>query len=133
MKWIKQWSIFEGFNTDDYYQEIDYEEWYDQRLNRLNISDNLNNRIKNLFDSRSDYQKQDSQGIFKQALLAGSVIYVDKKDKKGTLCEIKISLNDDDWYYVYIYNEVRDKRSSGYYKCDQFDGLKKLLKDKEVI
>jgi hypothetical protein len=122
MKHIKQWSIFEGFNTDDYYQEIDYEEWYDQRLNRLNISDNLNNRIKNLFDSRSDYQKQDSKG---------SVIYVDKKDKKdkkGTLCEIKISLNDDDWYYVYIYNEVRE-----YYKCDQFDGLKKLLKDKGII
>jgi hypothetical protein len=28
MKHIKKWSIFEGFNTDDYYQEIDYEEWF---------------------------------------------------------------------------------------------------------
>jgi len=124
---MKHIRLFEGFNTDDYYQEIDYEEWYDQRLNRLNISDNLNNRIKNLFDSRSDYQKQDSQG---------SVIYVDKnvyftQSSLVNFIYINISLNDYDWYYVYIYNEVRDKRS--YYKCDQFDGLKKLLKDKGII
>jgi len=127
MKHIKQWSIFEGFNTDDYYQEIDYEEWFSQRLNRLYISDNLNNRIKNLFDSSFDYQKQDSQG---------SVIYVDKKEGREDI-EVKIMINDDEWYYVDISIIYNDNGSmfdlGGSYKCDQFDGLKKLLKDKEVI
>jgi hypothetical protein len=116
MKHIKQWSIFEGFNTDDYYQEIEYNEWFAQRLNRLYISDNLNNRIKNLFDSSFDYQKQDSQG---------SVIYVDIKED----IEVIIMINDDEWYYVYLLSN----NYSGYYKCDQFDGLKKLLKDKGII
>jgi hypothetical protein len=127
MKHIKQWSIFEGFNTDDYYQEIEYNEWFSQRLNRLYISDNLNNRIKNLFDSSFDYQKLDNQG---------SIIFVDKKEGREenriVSIEVKIMINDDDWYYVDISN-ILDFNSSGYYKCDQFDGLKKLLKDKEVI
>jgi len=127
MKHIKQWSIFEGFNTDDYYQEIEYNEWFTQRLNRLYISDNLNNRIKNLFDSSFDYQKQDSQG---------SVIYVDKKEGREDI-EVKIMINDDEWYYVDISIIYNDNGSmfdlGGSYKCDQFDGLKKLLKDKEVI
>ena len=129
---MKHIRLFEGFNTDDYYQEIEWNEWFSQRLNRLYISDNLNNRIKNLFDTTGDdgprtlyrkttYQKVDGQG---------SVIYVDKiKIYQGTLCEIKISLNDDEWYYVAIEKEPEDT----FYKCDQFDGLKKLLKDKEII
>lgn len=115
---MKHIKLYEGFNNDDYYQEIDYEEWFTQRLNRLNISDTLNNRIKNLFDT-NDYQKVDGRG---------SVIYV-YKICQGNLCEIKISLNDDEWYYVALEREPEDT----FYKCDQFDGLKKLLKDKEII
>ena len=132
MKHIKQWSIFEGFNTDDYYQEIEWNEWFAQRLNRLYISDNLNNRIKNLFDSSFDYQKLDNQG---------SIIFVDKKEGREDIVynaiEVKIMINDDEWYYVDISIIYNDNGSmfdlGGYYKCDQFDGLKKLLKDKEII
>jgi len=119
---MKHIKLYEGFNNDEYYQEIEYDEYFAQRVNRLNISDNLNNRIKDLFDTYlgNDYLKVDGQG---------SVIYVDSKDDKGTLCEIKISLNDDEWYYVALEKEPEDT----FYKCDQFEGLKKLLKDKEVI
>ena len=128
---MKHIKLYEGFNTDDYYQEIEYNEWFAQRVNRLNISDNLNNRIKDLFDTTGDddprtpYRKVDGQG---------SVIYVDKM-YQGTLCEIKIytriwiSFNDDEWYYVALEKEPEDT----FYKCDQFDGLKKLLKDKGII
>ena len=122
---MKHIKLYEGFNNDDYYQEIDYEEWFAQRLNRLNISDTLNNRIKNLFDTNDrniDYRighlSSGNQGS----------VRVDKMCQ-GILCEIKISLNDDEWYYVALEREPEDT----FYKCDQFDGLKKLLKDKEII
>ena len=43
----------------------------------------------------------------------------------------------DEWFYVIIYPDNPDNRTLGkegtLYKCDQFDGLKKLLKDKEII
>jgi hypothetical protein len=43
----------------------------------------------------------------------------------------------DEWFYVIIYPDNPDNRTLGkegtLYKCDQFDGLKKLLKDKGII
>ena len=125
-------KLFESFENNDYYQETDYYEWLAAFGDRLYISDSLNNRIKNLFDSSFDHQKfgylkKDSQG---------SVIFVDKLNydlPTSISYEMKISLNDDEWYYVYVYTEDYIRRKTTYYKCDQFHGLEKLLKDKKII
>jgi hypothetical protein len=134
-------KLFEMFNKDDYYVSITFEEWGTAFENRLSISDNLNNRIKNLFDPSFYCQKSDSELSSSSILWRGSYISVDNVtnlndyvQKLRYRLEMKISLNDDEWYYVYLYTDHRLRgRSSEYYKCDQLHGLEKLLKDKKII
>ena len=58
------------------------------------------------------------------------LIEINKKKEFDNWYVIKVN---DDWYYIYrcTYGESGD--ISEYYRCDRFDGLMKLLKDKELI
>ena len=44
--------------------------------------------------------------------------------------EVFISKYDDEWYRVEYYKSVSLRYKIEYYKCDQFDGVIKFLKDK---
>ena len=56
-------------------------------------------------------------------------IYIDLKKVNGEEDQpfIEIIKLEDDWFYVKDYHEIT------YYKCDQWDGVLKLLKDIHII
>lgn len=117
-------KLFESFNTEDYYQEISFSEYmYNLRM-RTTISDILHNNFLSLFDM----SKWREIGPYLHNDELNSVMISNPIEET----DIGISVLDDDWYLVRL---VSHQSSDGdtYWKCDQMDGLKKLLKDKKYM
>jgi hypothetical protein len=122
-------KLFEMFGTDDYYQEISSDDWLYHRNNTLSIiSDNLNEKIKKLILSTQKFTESGYR-ISGPPRLEGSIIVIDNID-----IDMRISLDDDEWYFVWFEEKItKSTIRIKYYKCDQFEGLVKFLKDKEII
>jgi hypothetical protein len=154
MRWIK---LFEGFGRDEYYQEISSDEYQ----NLLGETDDKHTRFINTF-SFNEKEIDDIKSSIKSPLQVyvlnkNEWIYIfqymnreefDKpRERTGHWAAVYnrwgISKLDDEWYLVEGYINWVDSekgRSGGvmeaisyYYKCDQFEGLMELLKDKEII
>jgi hypothetical protein len=119
-------KYFEGFGGD-YYEEIDVDDYYD----------NLDRRIKIHVVPRSSIKK--ISGLFSWGVDVDdnndiiSVICPPTMARRG--CEYGIFLYevDDEYFYVCVTKYFDGESFTYYYRCDQFDGLKKLLKDKGII
>ena len=127
-------KLFESFTTDEYYQEISSDEWLYHRNNTLSIiSDNLNEKIKKLILNTSKFTESGYR-IVGPPRLEGTIIVIDNID-----IDTRISLDDDEWFFVWFEEKILAKSAVAgiswikYYKCDQFSGLVKFLKDKEII
>lgn len=92
------------------------------------LSDNEIEKILNYFPNK---EKIDKQILFLKSVYKKSLCIKDKNNKPFIGwggCNI-FKLNDE-WFIVEEIGRFDDERS--YYKCDQMDGLKKLIDDKYV-
>jgi hypothetical protein len=126
-------KLFESFTTDDYYKKLNYEEYQE---------------LYNFYDNKEAFNKNEVN-FFNN--LTGDKIRIDfwRKQKKHTsvrtssfddsdevaLCilnkyiYVNLTKLKDNYYIVNFY--AGGRYTSEYYRCDQFDGLLKLLKDKK--
>jgi hypothetical protein len=114
--------LFEGFNTDEYYTNIDIATYDELVSNTIDMSDrDIEIITKNLkYEWRQD-----------KALL----IYPDPNNKSVWVLIIEL---EDDWFLVDFNLTYRVGVNWGpfnrtLYKCDQIEGLLKLLKDKDYL
>jgi hypothetical protein len=116
-------KLFEAFNTDDYYTIVDQQTWYELMNNTIDIR-GYYNRIKNSI--HEDYY------LCKLMDQVELVIIIVPYSEKGL--NINIIRTDDEWFYVRI-NKYPYINNSDLivYKCDQIEGVMKLLKDLNII
>ena len=118
MKYLK---LYENHNP--YYQKISIDEWESwvvtYRDNDVAFSDIEKEKLKSIL-SKSKY-KYNTSNMFKGYLR----IYNDT-NKKG-LMEIEAYVSSNEWYYVTSSYWSTDFE---YFKCDQFEGLIQLIKEK---
>jgi hypothetical protein len=128
----------ESFDASDYYQEI---------------SPTDESRMKKVFDSFEERYITELIELFNQELPPGheyrmeDVIRLVTSGKNKDVVYLKFILDMsrhiiigqlvDEWFMVSIYNNDK-KNIQGFperivYKCDQFEGLVKLLQDKDII
>jgi hypothetical protein len=136
--------INEGFNTDDYYQEINDVEW--DRFDPIMMTKSTIEKIQKIIPSVKLHQgTRDCEFIRYGKLLKFNRFSFEKKTeikqwysmtgKKYEIIGLSIFETEDEYFYV-SYSKRIDKDNVAIietYKCDQLDGLKKLLKDKEII
>ena len=140
---MKHIRLFEGFNTDDYYHEINDVEW--DRFDPIMMTKSTIDKIKNLIPSAELHEgNQHCEFIRDGKLIKFNRLSYEKKTeikqewyyiKKYEIIGLSIFETEDEYFYV-SYNKRIDKDNVAkieIYKCDQLDGLKKLLKDKEII
>ncbi len=159
MRYLNTYRLFESNN--DYYQEIDRLQFSNEDrviFNKTDISNIINlfnkkrSKIANLFNKSNcnPFIFKRSKGLRNDAL-----ILLNEKYRKDNERYIKYSLdmdmdirlimiyiNDifvcniemgiDEWYYLRIPNEYNVTNMFNF-KCDQWDGLVKCLKDKNII
>jgi hypothetical protein len=139
MKHIKTWrslnALFEAFKTEDYYQEINHQEYVDllgtyvewsdedEESLRRRVTDSDLNKLKKLFSDRPVLPYRVDDDGFKDE--SGDGVYVDGSYVDTESVNIWIDSLEDDWYLV--------STPCGYYKCDQWDGLIRLLSDKGYL
>jgi hypothetical protein len=143
-------KLFEGFNTNDYYRKISIIEFIETPI--LDISDRIISKIKNLgldivklqsakISNSIAYKTVNigytrlGRGSFKEPDAGANevvtiieceddyfIVQFNNKIPINVLRILNLDLNDDVRNYK-IYN----------YKCDQWDGLVKFLKDTKII
>jgi hypothetical protein len=114
---------------DEFYKEIDQDKFieYVQAYNRITFDEKLYNKVTSLFinkpgiewsgnyvnikDTRRDINPWTVSDILSKTL--------NRKLTYG----IDISVDDDEWFYVM----VRGLEKTYFYKCDQIEGLRKLI------
>ncbi len=110
-------------SSNEYYKSVDYNEWIDVIFSKsIHFEERYINNIENRL--KTEFKIIQPDGNY----------YIEIKHYK---CDYEIGQCQDEWFYVR--KEVRDimsgpyNESYDYYKCDQFDGLLKFLKDYNVI
>ena len=111
--------------SNDYYTNVEYNEYSDIYSNYVQFEqkyiDIINSRLK------SEYKIE-----ILHRYLTEDIIIDGGQWRKYEICQCG-----DEWFY--IKKEVQDimsgpyNESYNYYKCDQFDGLIKFLKDYSII
>ena len=128
---MKHIRLFEGFETEDYYIIIDNEYYYDELQERVEMSNVTINRIKELFSEQIDHPFTHWDIDIGNMLDVINIWdHFPTQNIQGKY-EIQIFETIDEYYYIYINNYK--EHYTDYYKCDQFEGLVKLLKDKSII
>jgi hypothetical protein len=112
MKWLK---LFEGFETDDYYKEVSEDEYDELSTSHVKFTTYEKEAIKKYFHQVS------------RGLVEVEERYINPKEyfliSYNHKVRMAISKIDDEWFMVLLYEKGR------YYKCDQIEGLKKLIED----
>jgi hypothetical protein len=122
MKWMK---LFEGFENGDLFQYIDNGDYWDNQDSRIEMSSSTIRIISELFNNWDIEIGDDND-----------VIYLDNVDIpiKNYRYEIRLYEVYDEYFYINITRCYHNGGSFNIsYKCDQFEGLVELLKDKNII
>jgi hypothetical protein len=113
-------KLFESF-TDDYYKEITYDEWghsfimmTESTIKKIRYFLLTNYGISAILTHKKDPSRDWVQNF----------LSYESGDLTGIIYE-----SEDEYFYITIF----DYKDIKYYKCDQFEGLFKFLKDKEII
>jgi len=150
MRHIKTWhslnALFEGFSTDDYYIVIPSEEGREyinqpvkwdagKMMDKLSLllKDNFIKKSENYYGSNN---REDKSNFISKSVIHGEVSVVVHYHSNKYFQDFSIIPLEDEyylviheeWYYNYNYKDC-----VVYYKCDQWDGLVKLIKDKLYI
>ena len=126
MKWIK---LFEEVNNE-YYQEISEEEYEDGH--GVSFEQRYYDKLESFLNKPEVLGYKD--------MTNGADVFDGVYFQRGGIGSfspyVTIYQDDDEWFYVRINGRAwwrADEESyDTYYKCDQFDGLIKLLKDKDL-
>jgi hypothetical protein len=141
MKHIKTWhslnALFEGFESNDYYTEIDFNTYRDIKYSskhEINKDCSLTEKEKDWI--KSNIRFVDWKWCDDPRYTFGAVFNIPKFYSYSSI-EVKSIYKIEDEYFLC---RLKSKGTNSgtekiikYYKCDQFDGLKKLLKDKRII
>ena len=135
---MKHIKLFEGFNKDEYYQRVDSED--SPLLNKDRFDDyewvDLSSRVIDYLKGEIMYGWEISDsGRYRGFSFVKLSMNVYRRGKIVPVISCIIFESSDDWFWV-----SQTIHSDGYpavprqtYKCDQFEGLLKLLKDKGII
>ena len=143
MKWIK---LFESFEKSEWYEPfMIWDEYYEWCLGKgpngkpTSFSDSEISRIKSILPSGDDFS------IVRNGPAStnpeGQLITISRKDRESkggffvkknvNIYQLTIMKFSDDWFTCQVY--LRDEKGifsiSNYYKCDQIDGLIRIIKD----
>jgi hypothetical protein len=126
MKWLK---LFEGFESNDYYQEISGDDYILNNSITVHMSDKTKSKIDSWFsnDHNNTTYFKDSPGRSRCCTPRhGPGITISFKEGFLYIYELE-----DEWFDVTHVSVV----GSGitHYKCDQLEGLRKFLTDKGFI
>ena len=136
---MKHLRLFEGFDTDEYYQEITSEEFDDLEDNdemigfspkdREKLDIILNNNVGPRFIKTIRSSSYNSGFPYYNPASGGGCLVLMLND--DYFSHVAIEPLEDDYYIVFTSNNKID--GSKYYKCDQWEGLMMFLKDKGII
>ena len=128
MKYLK---LFEGY-LDEYYQKITEEDF---EVYQYGNDNSVNNRVD--FDRKLmiNLGSLFTEGFkFGTLYIGGGSVYVTINGNRESILIIQL---EDEWFLVRHLQPVSLYGpliiSYNYYRCDQVEGLKKLLKDKGII
>ena len=123
MKWIK---LFEAFDNE-YYQEISEEEYEDGHGVSFE---------QKYYDKLESFLNEPDVLSYKDMTNGADVfdgVYFQRGGMGSFSPYVTIYQDDDEWFYVRINDaDEENYKVNYYYKCDQFDGLIKLLKFKDL-
>jgi hypothetical protein len=123
---MKHLILFEGFETDEYYQVTSYP--YDEKYVYFDIS-----TIREISKLIPNYSYKYERAI---NLGGPSLTFVCKHPTNGPRSVIVRQMRDE-WFIVTLQFEDERLRLGGtlsyHFKCDQVGGIEKLLQDKKVI
>lgn len=133
---MKHIRLFEAVD-EPLYQEIDENTFYENVETTIKLNDKEMEKLKSLFDSKEIWipslDKNDDSGL-------GPYTWIQRSTYEYFYSNFELAIYkcDDDWYYVDW--SRKSEKSMGeyvkivsvdtYYKCDQWDGLLSLIKDK---
>jgi len=128
---MKHIRLFEGFNTDEYYIKITFDEYSDLRDESSEGYDCLLTDKEKLWIEKNlpieCWQYSSNEDIVETSDVSRDIAIGASSNGSGKF-RFLYKLEDD--YFVCILNE---DEGITYYKCDQWEGLLMLLKDKKVI
>ena len=148
-------KLFEGFGSNEYYKEVHEYEW--ERLDRQEFKFPTINKIWQLFPNYSiqcdpfehelylnllvdspdisifnnitdEYEEANIEELFSNDIM--DIVIDDNKNNRYTIGQLP-----DEYYSILHTNFMGNGGLSdeGYYKCDQWEGLVKFLKDRGLI
>jgi hypothetical protein len=138
-------KLYEAFNREDFYITIDnddVDEIIENRSNLLSHPDEsiYNRLLSKIYNYPFDLKRNQSLnnryacGLRPPGLGDILCIGLNSKISESTYSEFGIYSMDDEYYFVSYYTWSPNKNTkSTFYKCDQLEGLLRLLKDKGVI
>ena len=136
MKHIKKWkSINESGYLDEFYEEIGQDEYFLTTVDRIKFDNKLYNQILSLFykDLMDWSPKVNNNGIYMRPIILQKDVSLSVNKYcisiKNIYIKMDIFISDDEWFYV----KLSSVGIIQYYKCDQYEGLVKLLKDFKFI
>jgi len=129
MKYLK---LFEGY-LDEYYQKITFRDF---EVYQWGEDNSVNNRVDFDREIMTNIGSLLNKGFKFGGLYIGGDMFgrVSGMTINGNRESILIIQLEDEWFLVNADNNITDNDESyNYYRCDQVEGLKKLLKDKGII
>ena len=121
---MKYLQIYENFDNAEYYEEISIYTYIDLRNKSLDIDEVEFDKINSVL---SEFNPN--------ALKINTwPDFVKDPNIKRDVCVQFYIPNKGTWVYIYILSDeyyiIHITNKEGYYKCDQIEGLEKLLNDK---
>jgi hypothetical protein len=154
---MKHIKLFEGFNTDEYYQEVTNQDWNDY-FGMIPRDDSgkrkiINNRklLERIINKIDPKLVVSWLGVNHDPKPNGRILSIcDDSPKYYGYSKIEVFIVplEDEYFIVRVFDRTKDNweeaypfsipieimnKSFKYYKCDQREGLSKLLKDKGII
>jgi len=125
---MRHLKLFEGY-LDKYYTEITESEFcegaYSDNLVRRDVL-TRNEKLCILKGLKPEYSCDFGDG--KEYTFSADIMV------RGKISKCVIQKSDDEWFYVaFSKNNINSYRDADHYKCDQFEGVIRLLKDKEIL
>ena len=124
--------MFELFNQSEYYKSLDENE-YNDSLRTAELVEIPSKYLDTMRDMLSEYV---SKHKYSRELsnLDGSDMYVISDRFPHKYFHIEFYMEEDEWFSGFYFDkEDRSTYIQEYYKCDGFEGLLRLLKDKGII
>jgi hypothetical protein len=110
---MRHLKLFEGFDGGEYYQEVSGDDYTSNNIKMIEMSDRVKNQIELWFSDDPNNTIYYGMGMNVSCKLGFIYIY-----------ELE-----DEWFDVFL----SGSGNTTFYKCDQLDGLKKLLEDLGII